>query len=68
MENMAKFQRAEIVRLKEENVLLRNITIKLIKAAKENRATIDVQREVCKNLHGRLQVVNSAYDILREDY
>ena len=67
MENLAKWQRSEIIRLKEENVALRNAALKLVKQAKENRAVIKVQRQVCKSLNERLAVVNAAFDILLED-
>ena len=68
MDNMVKWQRSEIVRLKEENVALRNAALKLIRQAKENRAVIQVQREVANSLHGRLTVANAAFDVLMEEF
>ena len=67
MRNMVLFQKAELVRLKGENVNLRNACLKLIKASKESRKQQQVQREMVASLSGRLQVVNAAYGILLDD-
>ena len=67
MRNMVLFQKAELVRLKEENVNLRNACLKLIKSSKESRKQQQVQREMVASLSGRLQVVNAAYGILLDD-
>ena len=65
MENIAQFQRKELIRLKEENVSLRNAAVKLVKNARRDRATISVLKKVNNNLHARLMVADGAYGIMR---